>query len=73
MTLNMQACSSECMKFSMMYNDYLNANVTENEKDDVLNPANEDENNANVDGENDENNGVNDDQESMDMHEYGYA
>jgi hypothetical protein len=26
-----------------------------------------------VDGENDENNGVNEDQESMDMHEYGYA
>ena len=57
------------MKFSMMYNDYLNANVTENEKDDVLNPANEDENNVNVDGENDENNVVNDDQESIDMHE----
>jgi hypothetical protein len=65
----MQACNSEYMKFSMMYNDYLNANVTENEKDDVVNQANEDENNANVDGENDENNGVNDDQESLDMHE----
>jgi hypothetical protein len=30
----MQACNSEYMKFSMMYNDFLNANVTENEKDD---------------------------------------
>jgi predicted lipid-binding transport protein (Tim44 family) len=46
----MQACNSEYMTFSMMYNDYLNANVTENEKDDVINQANEDENNANVDG-----------------------
>jgi hypothetical protein len=54
----MQACNSEYMKFSMMYNDYLNANVTENEKHDVLNQANEDENNVNVDGENDENNSV---------------
>ncbi|CAB4033419.1 Hypothetical predicted protein [Paramuricea clavata] len=65
----MQACNSEYMKFSMMYNDYLNANVTENENDDVVNQANEAENNANVDGENDENNSVNDHQESLDMHE----
>ncbi|CAB3985756.1 Hypothetical predicted protein, partial [Paramuricea clavata] len=66
----MQACNSEYMKFSMMYNDYLNANVAEKENDDVVNQAiNEDGNNANVDGENDENNSVNDDQESLDMHE----